>query len=127
VRELPQLVQLHQKHSSAVACVSFNMDYAGDAGEPPESLRDSVLKTLAKVKADFQNIISSDPDETLYEALDLGAVPAVLVYGRDGQLAKRFDNDKGEYGSTGFDYEHQVIPYVEQLLANDNRTKSGEG
>ncbi|MFV1969302.1 MAG: hypothetical protein ACC628_28105 [Pirellulaceae bacterium] len=113
-------MQLHQKHSAEVACFTFNMDYAGAAEEPPEAVRDSVLKTLTEIKANFQNVISSDPDETVYDALDLGSVPAVLIYDRNGKLQKRFDNDKGEYGETGFNYEHHVIPYVEQLLANEH-------
>jgi hypothetical protein len=121
VRELPQLVQLHQARSPEVVCLTFNMDYAGEADAPPESLRESVQKPLKEAAADLQNVISSDPDLKIYEALDLGAVPAVLVYGRDGKLAKRFDNDTGEYGSSGFDYEHHVVPYVEALLSEGKK------
>jgi hypothetical protein len=119
VRELPQLVQLYQRHTDEIACFTFNMDYAGAADEPPEVAREAVLKHLTAAKAHFQNVISSVPDEEMYNRLDLGSVPAVLVYDRDGKLSKRFDNDSGEYGDKGFDYEHHVIPYVEQLLKND--------
>jgi hypothetical protein len=110
-------VQLHRDFAGQVACISLNIDYNGDPDEPPESFRDQVLEFVTEHGATFQNVICSDPDEKLYEMLDLGAIPAVLVYDRAGTLRKRFDNDEGEYGTDGFTYEQHVVPFVEQLLA----------
>ena len=51
------------------------------------------------------------------------SIPAVYVYGRDGKLVKRFDNDEELYGDDGFTYEKHVTPLVEQLLAGQQTAK----
>jgi hypothetical protein len=48
---------------------------------------------------------------------NLASIPAVYVYDRLGKLAKRFDNETGEFGEAGFTYEKHISPLVEQLLA----------
>jgi hypothetical protein len=119
VRELPQLVQLHQKYPERVTGVTVNMDHTGSPAEPPEALRESVLKLLAGRDATTLNILSSTPDAEVYEQLELAAVPAVLVYDQSGTLQKRFDNDDGEFGEAGFSYREHVVPLVEELLAKE--------
>jgi hypothetical protein len=96
--------------------MSLSVDYSGLPNQPPESLREQVQRILEKNQATFPNFISATPDEKLYADLDLASVPAVFVYGPDGQLAKRFDNDSGEYGEEGFRYTEHVVPLVELLL-----------
>lgn len=117
VREFPKLVELHRARSPDVVCIAFNMDYSGAASETPESFREPVNQFLTKHAATFLNVISSDPADDVYERLKLGSIPAVLVYGWDGQLVKRFDNDDALYGDEGFTYEKQIAPLVEQLLS----------
>ena len=117
MREFPNLVQLHRAHTDDVVCLSFNLDYSGVADEPPESFRDSVFEFLDKQRATFTNALSSAAADDVFNRLDLGSVPAVLVYGRDGQLVKRFDNDDGAYGDEGFTYKDHVLPLVDSLLA----------
>lgn len=119
VREFPNLVKLHQTYPEDVVCISFNLDYSGAAGETPDSFREPVNQLLTKLGATFLNVISSDADETVFRRLNLGSIPAVLVYARDGQLAKRFDNDGELYGKDGFSYEKHVVPLVQQLTAVD--------
>ena len=99
-----------------VVCISFNLDYSGAAGETPNSFREPVKEFLTKQGATFLNVISSDPADDVFQRLKLVSIPAVLVYGRDGQLAKRFDNDDALYGEEGFTYEKHIVPLVEQLL-----------
>ena len=96
--------------------MSLSVDYSGLPDKPPESYRDQVQKILIKNQATFPNYVSATPDEKLYASLHLASVPAVLVYGPEGQLARRFDNDSGEYGEEGFRYTEHVVPLVEQLL-----------
>lgn len=116
MRELPHLVQLHQKYPDQVACITVNLDYSG--GEKgPEEFRQQVLKLLEPRDATCINVISSDSDEQVYQQLGLAAVPAVLVYDKTGALRKRFDNEQGEYGDEGFNYEQHIVPLVERLLA----------
>ena len=116
IREFPNLVKLHRAHAPDVVCISFNLDFSGAAGETPESFREPVSQFLTKQGATFLNVISSDAADDIFLRLNLGSIPAVLVYGRDGQLAKRFDNDDALYGEEGFTYEKHIVPLVEQLL-----------
>ncbi len=116
VREFPKLIELHRAHAPDVVCIAFNMDYSGAASETPDSFREPVNQFLTKHGATFLNVISSDAADDVFRRLKLGSIPAVLVYGRDGRLAKRFDNDDALYGDEGFTYEKQIVPLIEQLL-----------
>ena len=116
-REFPHLVELHREYPGRVACVSVNIDYTGSKDQPPASFRDKVHAFLSKQGATFQNVICSDPDLDVLAQLKLGAIPAVLVYDRAGQLQKRFDNDDQQYGEHGVSYREHVVPLVEKLLA----------
>ena len=117
VREFPNLVKLQRAHPVDVVCLGFNLDYSGAAGETPESFRAAVGEFLTQQGASFENVISSDAADDVFLRLKLGSIPAVLVYGPDGQLTKRFDNDDALYGDEGFTYEKHIVPWVEQLLA----------
>lgn len=120
LRELPHLVALQKKYPKQLTTISFNLDFDGAKGSSPDDLEAEVLAVLKKLDATAtRNVISKDADETVYDTLDLGAVPAVLVFDGRGKLAKRFDNDSGEYGGDGFTYAKHVNPYVEKLIANE--------
>jgi len=116
VREFPQLVQLHRRFPEDVACLSFNMDYNGSAQEPPEKIVPRVKTFLEEHQATFDNVVSRETDEAILTRLKLAAVPAVLVFDREGQLRKRFDNDDGLYPGEGFTYADHVVPLVESLV-----------
>jgi thiol-disulfide isomerase/thioredoxin len=116
MREFPNLVKLQKQFPDQVACISVNLNYDGSDDAPPQSHRDEVLKFLTRQNASFQNIICSDPDEMMYDKLDLGSIPAIYVYDKQGNVHRRFDNDAGEYGEEGFTYEQHVIPLVKELI-----------
>jgi len=122
MREFPNLVKLHRQFPEKVACISVDIDYIGRTDEPPESFRDDVLKFVSKHEATFQNVISSDPDEDVLNALEVGSIPVVLVYDREGKLQKKFTNDDNEYGDEGFTYQQHIIPLVEKLLGDETAT-----
>jgi len=61
----------------------------------------------------------SDADVDVYELIKLASIPAVYVYDTQGKMAKRFDNDAGDYGDEGFTYEDHIIPLIEKLMAGD--------
>lgn len=107
-------MQLHRQHHPRVACVSLNLDYTGVAAEPPESFREKVLEFVTSRNAHFENLISSEPDMEIYAQAKLTSVPAVLIYGPDGQLARQFDFDSHP---KGFTYERDIGPFVESLFA----------
>lgn len=116
MREFPNLVKLQKKFGDSIVCVSFNCDYVGIKSKPPETYHDRVLKFLKKQNATFLNVLCKTPSDELFDKIDLGSIPAVYVYGTDGKLANRFDNDEGKYGDE-FTYEKHVIPMVEKLIA----------
>jgi thiol-disulfide isomerase/thioredoxin len=117
IKELPGLVKLHQEYPEDVVCLTVNLDFIGLADEPPETHREAATKILAEKGATFQNYLSSTSDTDVYAKLDVAAVPVVYVYGRDGELAKRFDNEKDEYGKEGFTYQDHIAPLVKELVA----------
>lgn len=116
VREFPNLVKLQRDHADDVVCLGVNLDYSGAAGETPESFRPAVSEFLTKQGATFENVICSDAADEVFRRLKLGSIPAVLVYGPDGQLSKRFDNDDSLYGDEGFTYDKHIVPWIERLL-----------
>tara|TARA_R110002095_G_scaffold212378_1_gene201420 strand:+ start:824 stop:1474 length:651 start_codon:yes stop_codon:yes gene_type:complete len=116
LREFPQLVALQKKYPEQVVCVSFNLNYDGSKSSPPESNSEELMEFFSTQKADIVNFISSTPDEKLYESIKLAAIPAAYVYGVDGELNKRFDNETLEYGQEGFTYEKHIVPLIDELL-----------
>ncbi|HEY3965958.1 MAG TPA: TlpA disulfide reductase family protein [Planctomycetaceae bacterium] len=117
MKEFPNLVKLHQKYGGKqVVCMSLSCDYAGIKNKPPEFYRERVEKFLVKTGAEFQNLLSSVPSEDLFEKMGLSSIPAVYVYGRDGKLVKRFDNEQAKTEEDNFTYEH-VTKLVEELVA----------
>jgi len=92
VKEFPRLVALKKAHGERIACISFSLDYEGI--DAPEELLPPVEKFLDKVGAvDVVNLLCTEEADAVYRKLDLVSVPAVYVYGPDGQLAQRFDED----------------------------------
>ena len=63
--------------------------------------------------AAFDNIIPSEPWESLYKKFDFAAVPAVFVYGTDGKLIERVDHS-GDDETPIYD---RVKALVEKLAA----------
>lgn len=115
MREFPNLVKLQVKHGKRIVCVSFNCDYLGIAGKPPESYRGRALKFLKKQRAALVNILSSTPSDELFDQMDLGSIPAIYVFDPSGRLVQRFDNDDRDSGDE-FTYKDHVVPLVEKLL-----------
>lgn len=116
LREFPNLVTLHRKHPNQVTCISVNLNYAGLKDEPPASFRQSVLTFLRRKGATFPNVVCSTPDIDVLDAIRLASIPAVFVYGRDGKLVKRFDNDALRTDTDEFTYAKDIVPLVERLI-----------
>ncbi len=119
VKELPNFVALHEELAGEIACASVNIDYYGGENETPEDLKPRILEFLTSKRATMQNFISSDPDEEVHKQIDTAAIPAVLVYDRNGKLHTTFNNDEKAYGPEGFNYADDIAPLVRQLLQAD--------
>jgi thiol-disulfide isomerase/thioredoxin len=117
MEEFPHLVKLQNQQPDTV-CISLSVDYAGIRSKPPEYYRERVETFLSDQKAGaVKNYLCSQAADDLFEKLDLDSIPAVYVYGRDGKLAKRFDNrTPAKPGSEGISYETQVLPLVDKLV-----------
>lgn len=119
LKELPHLVEMQKKYASqGVHCISVSCDY--DGLDPLDTYREMVLDPLRQIDATITNVMLNVPSDELYPKLELASIPAVYVYGRDGQLVKRFDNDAGEYEGEGFTYAREIVPMVERLLSEKN-------
>ena len=117
MKEFPGLVKLSEKYPDEVACVSVSLDFEGGKNKTPEMVADKVQKFLASQKATkVKNILSGTPSDEVMAApglgLDNGSPPLVLVYARDGNLAKKFDNS----GDDHFTYA-DIEKLVAELLA----------
>jgi thiol-disulfide isomerase/thioredoxin len=116
MKEFPNLVKLHEKYGDKrVACMSLSCDYQGIKSKPPEFYRPRVTAFLEKQGATFQNLLASEPADELYEKMELASIPAVFVFGLDGKLVKRFDNEQAKTEEDNFTYE-DVNKLVEKLL-----------
>ncbi|RCS54854.1 TlpA family protein disulfide reductase [Bremerella cremea] len=120
IKELPGLVALDKAYSDEdVKCITVSLDYGGIAGETPDQYQAAdgpLMKILTGLGVTCDNIIAADDSEAMLKKLDLLAPPAVLVYGRDGKLAKRFDNEgEGVTEETAFTYE-DIKPLVAELV-----------
>jgi thiol-disulfide isomerase/thioredoxin len=93
MNEFPGLVALSEKHADDVACISVSVDFEGGKNKKPEDVSAKVLGFLKEQKAaKVQNILSSTPSDEVQSDEELvgGAIPVVLVYARDGSVAKKF-------------------------------------
>ncbi len=105
-KEFPGLVELHRKYAAdGVACMSVSIDDAED--------QEAALKFLKSKGATFANFLVAEENSQWKKKWAIGGVPVVFVYGRDGKLAKRFDNSNPD---SQFTY-NDVTKFVEGLLA----------
>ncbi len=116
LRELPHLVRLSEELEDKVACATVDLDYYGDPDTPPETFVGKVTEVLKKLQAKTENFICRDADEQVFKKLQVASIPVVLVFDKEGKLAKKFTNDANEYGKDGFTYEQHIVPFVRSLL-----------
>ena len=88
--------------------IAWNLDHTAAESPPDKSLQDLVQKKIVSLNLNCENVISSDPISSVLEHHEIFALPAVLVYGSDGALAKKFEG--------AFTYEKDVSPFVAGLL-----------
>ena len=119
MQEFPELVKLQKKFPKEVVCVGFNIDYIGIKSKPPEYYRARAEKFLQKREAAFPNFLSSKDSIEIFDELNLNSIPAVLVFGEDGKLGKRFDDTLLKPGAQeAFTYQHDINPFIAALLKN---------
>jgi hypothetical protein len=96
---------MHERYGKdGLVCMSVSLDAPED--------KDRVLAFLKIKKAVFANYLLDEKAEVWQNEYEFTAPPAVLVYGRDGKVAHKFDNDDPD---KPFDYT-DVEPVVRKLL-----------
>ncbi|MDC0273176.1 MAG: TlpA disulfide reductase family protein [Planctomycetaceae bacterium] len=115
LREFPNLVDLSEKYPNQVVCLSCSTDYVGISSKPPEYYEERVQKFLTQQKAMFDNYLCNEPADEVFVKIDLGSIPAVYVFGTNGELVERFDNDAQKYGDE-FTYADHILPKLISLL-----------
>jgi len=120
--EFPGLVAIHNElPHDQIRCVSASLDYEGLADYPIEDCRKSALEFLEQQKATLDNFILSEDSLTVMDdKLKIASIPAVLVFGVDGKLARLFDESSGE----SFTYEKDVTPFVKKLVSESFSTEA---
>lgn len=117
IEEFPNFVALGEKYPrEKLALVSLNCDYDGIEGKPPSVYREKVLKFLREQQATFDNVMLNVSFLDFLEQIDLSSTPAILVYGPDGKLVKRFDNDDAFKIEDEYTLE-DVKQLIDKLLA----------
>jgi thiol-disulfide isomerase/thioredoxin len=119
VEEFPKLVALQKKYGrDRLACISLACDYDGIKGKPPKYYAKGVLKFLKKQNATFDNVLLTVPFIDFLDQIDLSSTPALLVYGKDGKLVKRFDNDNVNVKKIADEFTFdEVESLVKRLIA----------
>ena len=116
--EFPNLVKLQKTSPENLVCVSFNVDYVGIKSRPPEAYKERVEKFLRKNAATFHNVLCTTESDDLFAQLTLSSIPAVYVFGREGELVKRFDDSLLTDGKEeAFTYQADINPLVHMLLS----------
>jgi hypothetical protein len=104
---------MHRKYGpDGLVCLSVSVDEPEEKDELP-ALKKRVLDFRTKQKADFANYLLDEESGVWQNKWKIKAPPAALVFGPDGKLARKFDNDDPDHE---FTYE-DVEPVVRKLLA----------
>lgn len=116
VKEFPGLVALQRRFGDRVACLSLSFDYEGIGS--PEDAMPRVEEFLRQVGAGgIVNLVAREDADALYGKMGLVSVPAVFVWGPDGTLVRKFDDDMAaKQLGRPFTYE-DVTQAVEYCLA----------
>ena len=116
LKKFPEFVAMQETFAGKkVVFISVNCDYDGIKTKPPKFYRPKVITFLRKHKATFQNVLLTVPFIDFLEQINLGSTPAMLVYGPNGKLARRFDNEKSNSEADDFQMK-DVTLYVKKLV-----------
>jgi thiol-disulfide isomerase/thioredoxin len=105
----PHLIEMHKKYADkglAVASLSF------DDRDNPEAIAEAE-KFLREQNAAFTNVLLDEEYGVGNEKLDINSIPAVFVYGPDGQEVKRYTGDDPNHPFTYEQVEKDVAALLE--------------
>lgn len=110
----PHLVAMHKKYADkGIAFASISLDNVGK----PKDLA-AATEFLTQKQANFTNFVLDESMDDAFEKLDITSIPAVFLFGPDGQVVRRFTLDNP---NNQFTYE-QVETAVQEFLAGKPMT-----
>lgn len=119
MREFPHLVELSEKYSDELVCISMNVDYIGIKSKPPKSYLPKVEEFLKEQNAsNVINFLSATSDSDVMSEIEAESIPAILIFDRDGELRHKLTDASS--GDEGLTYQAAVIPKIEQLLNDES-------
>lgn len=121
MREFPHLLELQEKYGNEIVCLSLNVDYAGIKSKPAAYYRPRVEKFLKRQPSACRSLLCTVDAIELFDELKLTSIPAVYLFGKDGELIKRFDDrllEKGE--EDAFTYEKDINPVVAKVMKTEH-------
>lgn len=108
-KNFPHLVEMNHKYAKkGLAVVSLSLDDPSDKN----ALVDAE-KFLKEKKATFTNILLDEELGVGFEKLDIGAIPAVFLYGPGGKEIARFTMDDPNHQFTYDEVEQAVIAVLD--------------
>jgi hypothetical protein len=85
--EFPHLVKMHEKYAKdGLVAMSLNLDDPTD-----EKTMKRVREFLTAQKANFTHFVLDEEFEVWQKKLEIVGPPVVFVFGRDGKVAKKFE------------------------------------
>ena len=117
--EFPNFTALERHYGrDRVRCISVNCDYDGVPGKPPAWYLPRVTGFLGRQETIDTHVMLTESFIDFLKRIDLRSTPAVLVFDRQGQLARRFDNDNSRSAEEDFS-ANDVHRFVGTLLARE--------
>jgi thiol-disulfide isomerase/thioredoxin len=108
MEEFPNLVRMHETYGGkGLVCLSLSLDFN-------DPLRKQALKFLQEKKAVFKNYWLEESFKGAQKEWDFTGIPAIVVFGKDGKVAKVFKNE--DVDKDRFTYKKDVEPFVKELL-----------
>ncbi len=109
LERFPKMVELAERYGAdGVAFLAFSLDDREDAGAMRQA--DSFARAQG---GPIEHYLTAEEIPTAFEKLGLLGIPAVHLYGRDGELARRLNSDDPNAQFTEADVERAI----EELLA----------
>ena len=114
MKEFPRLIGLQAEYGENIACASFNINYAGLPDQTPETDIEFIEPFLKRHGNSVDHIISIVNDEAIYGELEIYAIPAVLIYDKEGKLTNKVLEENA--------YESTIYPRVAEMLGQSKIT-----
>ena len=106
------MVKLAKEKGESVQAIALNLDLEGEetSAGPDQKTLVKIQRVLDKFEIRVENHVSTTGIDAVLESLGASAgLPTVVVYDKEGKVAKLFDGM--------FSYDDDITPLVDDLIA----------